>query len=355
MWAVHYLLFLYLAGFSGSWLQNSVSQKSTGAGEAISAANQSTAAKSKEVKTKEAADPAPSVAATQAVITVHGVCERESPQAQPTPDSCVTVVSREQFETLMKALNPTGQALSAEARRGLAKTYADYLAVEAAARKSGLEDTPEFRKVMEWNRLRAIADLYRYNLEQKYRAPADAEVEAYYHQHLGDYEKVTLARVLVPRQNAAAPDKDAFDKKARSVADAAQLRAVKGDDPAQIQKDAYARLGIALPPSTELGSRRRSELVPEEATELFSLKEGEVSQVEKEAQSYVIYKVLRREVMPLTDVKAEVARGLYKERFKAAMKSALDAVPAEFNEQYFGPRITSPSQRGQAAPIAESH
>jgi hypothetical protein len=353
MWAVHYLLVLCLAGFSGSWLQNSALQKSTDVGGNISAGNQSTAVKSKEVKNKDAAEPAPGVAATQPVITVRGVCDQSnSPTTQSGLDSCVTVISREQFETLVKTLNPTGHALSTEARRGLARTYADYLGVQAAARKAGMEDTPEFRMVMEWNRLRAIADLYRFSLEEKYRSPADAEVEAYYRQHLGDYEKMTLARILVPRQNAAEADKDAFDKKARGVADAAQSRAVKGDDPAQIQKDAYAALGVAMAPFTELGSRRRSELVPEEATELFSLKAGEVSHVEKEDQNYVIYKVLRRDVMPLAEVKAEVAREVYKEKFKGAMKSALDAVPAEFNEQYFGPKMAP--QGEQAAPVAGS-
>lgn len=353
MWAVSYLLFICLAAFNGSWLQNPALQKSTGTGEDISAGSQATAAKPKEAKSKDAADPAPAVAATQAVITVRGVCDQSSsPTAQSAPDSCVTVISREQFETLVKALNPAGRVMPAEAHRSLARTYADYLAVEAAARKSGMEDTPEFRKLMEWNRLRTIADLYRLTLEEKYRSPADAEVEAYYQQHLGDYEKVTLARILVPRQSAAAPDKDAFEKKARSVADAAQSHAVKGDDPAQIQKDAYAALGVGMPPSTELGSRRRSELVPEEATELFSLKAGEVSQVEKELQSYAVYKVLRRDVMPLADVKAEVARELYKQKFKEAMKSALDAAPAELNEQYFGPEMAP--QGDKAAPVAGS-
>ncbi|HKT52102.1 MAG TPA: peptidyl-prolyl cis-trans isomerase [Candidatus Angelobacter sp.] len=349
MWAIHYVLVLYLAGFSGSWLQNPALQKSAD----ISGRTQSTATKAKELKAKASADPAPSVDATQVVITVRGVCDQSSsPKAQSGSDSCVTVIRREQFEMLVKALNPTGHTLSAEARRGLARTYADYLAVEAAARKAGMEDTSEFRTVMEWNRLRAIADLYRFSLEEKYRSPADAEVEAYYRQHLGDYEKMTLARILVPRQNAAEADKDAFDKKARGVADAAQSRAVKGDDPAQIQKDAYAALGVAVAPSTELGSRRRSELVPEEATELFSLKGGEVSHVEKEAQNYVIYKVLRRDVMPLAEVRAEVAREIYKQKFKDTMKSALDAVPAEFNEQYFGSKMAP--QGDQAAPVAGS-
>lgn len=121
MWAVHYVLVLYLVGFSGSWLQKSVLQKSAGAGEDTSARTQSTAMKAKEAKSKDAAEPAASVAATQAVITVRGVCEQSSAKAQSGSDSCVTVISREQFEALVKPLNPSGHVLSAEARRGLAR------------------------------------------------------------------------------------------------------------------------------------------------------------------------------------------------------------------------------------------
>jgi parvulin-like peptidyl-prolyl isomerase len=226
--------------------------------------------------------------------------------------------------------------------------------VETAAREAGMEDTPEFRKLMVWTRLHATADFFRYTLEQKYRTPPDTEIEAYYHQHLADFETIDLIRILVPRVNASAPNKEAFDKKAREIADAAKARAVKGEDPQHIQNDANAALGIAGPTPVNLGNRRRADLIPEEAAELFSMKAGEVSRVETEPGSYVVYKVLSKDVVPLQDVKAVVAREIYQQKFKTAMKAVLDAVPAEFNEQYFGSENALASPRKPSTPDSVS-
>jgi parvulin-like peptidyl-prolyl isomerase len=251
-------------------------------------------------------------------------------------------MNREQFEGLVSALNPEGQTLPPNGRQNLAKTYAEYLAVEAAAKTSGLEDTLQFREFMEWVRLRAIADLYRRNVQEKYRAPSQGEIDDYYKQHFADYETVKLIRILVPRESSSAQDKSEFDKKARQAATVAQQRAVQGEDPVQIQKDAYSTLGLALPPTTDLGSRRRGELVQEEAAELFSLKPGEVSQVETEPKSYVIYKLVSKGAVPEDQVKADISKEIYQKKFRDAMKAVLDAAPAEFNQEYFGGMPAAP-------------
>lgn len=354
---------LLLVAFSVSLLQNSISVGEHGSAGTKPATNsaqwamqpsKSTKSNSNLSQPKEEGPVAPTGAATQAVITLRGFCDQRSPRTAADP--CTRVITREQFEILMKALNPDGRAMAPDERRTLAKTYAEYLAVEAAFRRAGMEDNPEFRKLMEWTRLHATADFFRFRLQQKYRTPTHTEIEAYYHRHLADYERVDLARILVPRQNASVPDRDAFERKASEIASAAQARAVKGEDPRQIQDDAYAALDIAMPPPVNLGSRRRADLIPEEAAELFSLKVGQASQIETEPRSYVIYKVLGKNVVPLEEVKNRIAREIYQQKFKEAMKSALDAVPAEFNEQYFGSGNTAASPRNLVAPAStESH
>jgi parvulin-like peptidyl-prolyl cis-trans isomerase-like protein len=360
MWAVTHLL-LFLA-ISISLLQNSnpageqssvATKPETNLAKGAKQRSDSGTSNSNRSKTKKAALVAPPVATTQPVLTVRGLCEQgSSSHARSAADPCTRVITRGQFEILMNALNPDGRGLAQDARRNLAKTYAEYLAVEAAVRRAGMDDSPEFRKLMEWTRLRATTDFFRYRLEQKYRTPPGSEIEAYYHRHLAEYERVGLARILVPRENVSASNKEAFDKKARDIASAAQARAVKGEDPQQIQNDANAALGISVSLPVNLGKRRRADLVPEEAAELFSLKAGEVSQVETESRSYVVYKVLSKDVVPLEEVKAGIAREIYQRKFKEAMKSALDAVPAELNEQYFGSGNSRASPRDPAAPAS---
>jgi len=244
----------------------------------------------------------------------------------------------------VSGLNPEGQVIPPLARQNLARNYADFLAVEAVAKKAGIEDTPEFRELMNWARLRTVTDLYRRSLQEKYRNPSPEEIAAYYKQHYSEFERVSLARILVTRESASATDKDSFDKKALEAAKAARARAAKGEDPAQIQKDAYAGLGLSVPPSADLGKRRRADLISSEAAEVFSLPEGGITQVQTEARSYVIYKVLSKDAMTEEEAKPEITREIYQQKFKAAMKSVLGAAPAEFNKEYFGATMHAKSQ-----------
>lgn len=291
---------------------------------------------------KDTASPSSTVGPSQAVITVHGLCDKAPGSGASDPSSCSKIITREEFERLISVLNPEGQAVPPLARQNLARNYADYLAVEAVAKKAGIEDTPEFRELMNWARLRTATDLYRRSLQEKYRNPSPEEISAYYKQHFSVFERVSLARILVTRENPSAAEKD-FDKKALETAKAARERAAKGEDPAQIQKDAYAALGFSVPPSTDLGKRRRSDLIASEAAEVFSLPEGGVTQVQTEVKSYVIYKVLSKDPMTEEEARPEITREIYQQKFKAAMKSVLDAAPAELNKEYFSNGTSSPA------------
>lgn len=331
MWTVSCLFLLACLSFSP--LQESAhAAKAQGASESISS---------------KAADTAPAVPATQPVLTMHGLCDTDSSNTgQKKTCGKSRAMTRGQFEALMSALNPDGRTLPANARRTLAKTYAEYLAVEAAARKEDMENAVELRELLEWTRLRAITDYYRRSLQEKYKNPAAAEIEAYYHEHQADYERVKLARILVPRESASVKTPE-FDQKALQAAKEARARAAKGDDPTRIQQDVYNTLGLVEPMPVDLGNRKRADMLPEEAKDVFSLKPGEVTQVETETKNYVVYKVTNKEIVPLEEVKTEISRAIYQQKFKEAMKAVLDAVPVEFNQEYFGaekvPAGSSPS------------
>lgn len=290
-------------------------------------------------KPSESTGPSSTVSATQPVITVRGLCaQRGSDNAQSKSASdCVRTLSREQFDALVNALNPDGFPLPANGRQNLAKSYAEYLAIAAAARNSGLEDTAQFRELMEYQRLKTITDLYRRKLQEKYRNPAPEEITAYYKEHLPDYETLKLIRVLVPREGLSGEDKTEFEKKARDVADRARQRIVNGEDPMKVQVDSQAALGLTSLSSTDIGERHRSDFPKEEVTELFSLKPGDVSQIQAEPKNYVIYKLVSKDVKTEDQVKSDIGRELYQRNFRDAMKAVIGDAPAEFNEQYFGP------------------
>lgn len=288
------------------------------------------------------ADSTTTVAPKQPVITVYGICGEGKVKPASAASPCISVMNREQFENLMNALNPGGKAISARGRQNLAQTYAEALALEAAARRSGLEDTNEFQQLMNWSRLRVAADLYRRKLEEKYSTPPQEEVDAYYRQHVASFDRVSISRILLPRQNTSGGDNAEFDKKALEVANTARARAVKGDDIKEVQKDAYSALGLSAPPPVNLGKYGRANFTDKEGADVFSLKPGEISPVEAETRSYVIYKVDAKETLSEEEVKAEISREISQKKFKDAIKAITDQAHAEFDEQYFGAGMNTP-------------
>ena len=284
-----------------------------------------------------------SIGPEDAVITLRGVCPTSGTAAQEKDASCKRVVSRREFEFLANSINLGGKPISMAARQNLAKSYAEYLVYEQPAKKAGVEDSAQYREIMRWLRLRMLTDLLREQINQEYRTPSDAEVARYYQENVEEFERVHVVRIMVPRnlrlpgEETVEVDKQERDKKLLAVASEARQRALKGDDPEQIQKDAYSGLGLNAPPVTDLGEQGRKDFIAEESAELFSLKAGDVTKVETELASYLIYKVVGRETLPESEVKEQISREIARRNIEKANQAITQSVQPEYNEKYFGP------------------
>jgi parvulin-like peptidyl-prolyl isomerase len=298
-----------------------------------------------------AAQPAPADAAakvqpTTAVITIHGVCSstptrRSGTAATAKPAlpgaACKTEITKAQFEKLLKAVNPSNQAMPPAMRRNLAQAYVELMTFNQAAQKAGIDKDPNFLEVMRLVRMRTLQDFYRRSLEEKYRNPPIGEIEAYYKQNLAKYEEVKLSRIFIPAKNPASPNKDDWEKKAAEVANDVHDRAAKGEDFEKLQKEAYTTLGLTItPPTTSMGTRRRGMLAPNQEQELFALKAGEVSKLEQDPSGYITYKVDSKETLPMERVKDEISRELFRQKMDMQLKAVTSSAQATYNDEYFG-------------------
>jgi len=308
-----------------------------------------------------ASEPAPNqkqVTASDAVITIHGLCgpgKQPEPNEQPEADekSCTKVVTRGAFETLVNSMNVTNKTLSPETRRNLAETYAEYLALERVAVQAKLDDTPQFADIMRWWRLRALADMYRGGLQAQFAHPSPEEVHAYYTERLPSYERIRVERVLVPRGQAKSDEEKEADEKALEMAQAARERVTKGEGPAEVQKDIYTQLKLVTAPVTDVGQVGRSNIPKEEVDELFSLEVGQVSKVEKEG-SYVIYKIKSKETLSEESQKEEIMREIAQQKYSDAMRAVNESAKPEFNDAYLGPHVV-PAPLPHESAMARSH
>ena len=307
-----------------------------------------------------AADTAATVAPTQAVITAKGICPHKpvskaaAGAPKPAPAPCVTVITKAQFEKLLNAVSPANQNVPPAMRRNLAQAYVELLAYSQAAEKAGVDKDPKFLEVMRLVRMRTLADIYRRDMEEKYRTPPSNEIQGYYNQNVSRYEEIKLSRIFIPAKNPSAQNKDDWEKKAAQFANDVHDRAAKGEDLEKLQKEAYTTLGLTIaPPNTAVGTRRRGMMTPQEEQELFALKAGEVSKVEQEPAGYIIYKLESRQTLSVDQVKDEISRELFRQKMESQMKGVTASVQAQFNEQYFGsPTPPAPPPGAPGAPGA---
>lgn len=289
------------------------------------------------------------VSLTEPVLTVHGICTSSGEKTDAK--ACTTVVTRQEFDELMKIVAP-GKKGDSSIRQNVATMYAELLAFETAARKAGIPDTPEFRWTLQVLRLRTLADSYRRDLEKQYGASSSEEIDGYYQREGRRFEEVKLRRIVLPKNNFSAANKEEFEKKALQVANELRQRAATGEDFDALQRDGYTRLGFpGSPPATEVGSRRRAGLLSQVADEVFALDPGQVSKVENEPYSFVIYKVEARRTLPLQMVRDEISRELSRQKVENALKAVTGNIHTDLNEDYFG---TSAGQAHSSEPAARA-
>lgn len=292
--------------------------------------------------------PDSSVAADDPVITLHGVCANAD-EARKTDPSCKTVISRHEFEFLVDSINLAGKTVTMGARQNIAKTYAEYLVYQQAAIKAGLDKTDRYAEIMRWVQARMLTDVMRATIVEQYRNPSDNDIAKYYRDHTADFERVHIARVMVPRNvPLAMRTGSAGDKEERllTAANEARARLLRGEEAERVQKDIYNELGIGAPPPTDLGQQGRKDFQAEEVTEVFSLRTGDVSKVEKELAAYVVYKVVDHQTISESDAKNEIARELSRTRIEHANREITDPVKPEYNGNYFGPPVADPEGPG---------
>jgi hypothetical protein len=267
------------------------------------------------------------VAAGDPVVLVHGACP---------DDGCTMAVSRQQLEELMNILSPS-RPVTPGVKRSLATTYAELLTFDSAARALGIDHSSQYQSAIRWFEAKTLADLLRRRLEIEASKVTEEEIQNYYRKYASRFEVVTLRRLALPKNSFAAEDNQKFEQDARRVAAKLRERAIHGEDLEWLQKDAFEALGFSgMPPATQVGNRRRTDLSSAASEAVFSLQPGGVSEIENEPYSFVIYKVDAKWTTPIEQVREEIARKLAEEKLERALKSISGGIRTELNENYFG-------------------
>lgn len=279
------------------------------------------------------------VSPSEPVITIHGLCDKQP--AGKTDAACTTVVTRQQFDVVVNALNAIGPSLLPVQRRGVAEGYAATLLNYETAKKAGVERDPRFAEVMRLARMRAMSDMYSALQQEKARKISQQEIQSYYAENIAKFEELTLRRITLPRYNSANLKDEEFAARASKVANDIHDRAAKGEDLDNLQKEAFDALGIKNPPSTRMAVVRRGVYAPDQEKQLFALKPGEVTGIIEQPSALIIFKLEGRETPSLEKSKDEIVRTLTKRNLEKQEQTRNSSVQIDYNEQYLGAAPTS--------------
>jgi len=286
------------------------------------------------------AAPAADLAPESVVVTINGVCAAATPT-----ENCKRTITRAEFDRVVAAVNPE---LPMEERRRLAAQYVQLLTLANEAEKQGLDKDPNFAERMRLERLRLLAQSAQLKLQDTSK-PSEQDVENFYADNSNRFEEFSLRRIVVPKTIGG----EAKVAETKALAEKILARATAGEDPDKLEAEVYGTAKMpGAPPATSLGWKRRGAMDPRHEPQIVALKAGQLSGVIEDAQSYYIYKVDAKRIIPLATVKDDIERGLAGQATENKVRALLGTIRVDMNEAYFGPPPTPPpaQQPPPAAP-----
>ncbi len=304
-------------------------------------------ARAQEADAKGAADGAsaalPStrtLARDYPVITVANACPRTAGKTVTKPGSdCKTVITREEFEELVNAVNP--RMIKVE-RRQLAQNYGRMLALENEALREGIDKKPEMQALLRYVRASALGGgAYRQVLREA-GENSEAEVEKFYQANQSSYERYTLQRLFIPmvkqqRQAKSLEEVSADDGRAASaeemkaLAGKMRVRAAAGEDFIALEKEIFQQSGLSGEPNVLMEDLMRGTL-PKDHNQVFELSPGGVSALIVDANGYYVYKVISKKTPAFPTIREQVAIEMENKRTAAALKKIENV---KVNDTYF--------------------
>jgi hypothetical protein len=269
----------------------------------------------------------------QPVITLKGACD---PKGDTTPaKDCVSVVTREQFEKLTKALQPD---MPAESKRQLATNYGRLLMFADAARALHVENDPNVQQIMQFVTDQVLAEGLKRHYADQYSHPSDQQIQDYYNHNSSKYLEATLQRIIIPHSPGTGDNPKATEAEEAAAAEKLRQRWIAGEDPAKLQQAAFDAAGIkgASIPDINMGAKRPGSL-PVNQEPVFQLKAGEVSQVYSEPAAAYLYKVVSSRQIPLSEEKDSIVKTLQQQQLQDKLDEVGKSATAVLNEEYFGP------------------
>lgn len=266
------------------------------------------------------------------VLTLHGLCASETPASSTS--SCTEVVTREQFDPVLKLALLAATRANPSSPRNVAEEYINTVIYANAAERAGIDKDPRMSDLVDLSRKRALSDMYRLKLDEEAHQVSESDIKTQYTKNLASFDEVQLSHVSILKENPAAHDPD-YLQKAKNLAAELRERAARGEDMDKLQREAYEKLGLKNPPAALMQPLRRGSLERQAEREIYALKPGDVTAVKDIPSAYVFYRLENRRTVPFDEAKGEISYFLYRQKLQELTTAAAKNIQVKYDENYF--------------------
>ncbi len=278
--------------------------------------------------------------------------------APPTDPNAVVITVGEhkitagQYDQLVKGLDPQYQEIArGPGRRQFAQNLVEISVLSTEATKLGLDKQPDNQLQIEFQRNNLLARAMFVALQQTITIP-EAEVQAYYDAHKGDYETLTARHILIRTKGAPMPalagKPELSDDEAKAKAETIRKRIVGGEDFAKIATDESDDNSSGAK-GGDLGEFKRGMMVPPFEAAAFALKVGDISEPVQSPFGYHIIQVQSRKIKTLDEVKADIVAQLKPQKARDAVTALVSKSKVDVSDAYFGPDPAAAAAAAAAA------
>jgi len=279
------------------------------------------------------------------VITVENVC----PKAAPRAGGCKTVITREEFEDLVEAVNPR---MTKSDRQQLAQNYGRMLALEGEALRRGIDKKPQMQALLRYVRASALGGGAFRRVVREASENSEAAEEKYYKEHQASFERYTLERLFIPAikqqvQQAKPLERDDGDEAAlaemKTLAEKMRAQAAAGEDFAALEKEIAQQSGLPTAPAVEINDVLPGTLAKEH-NQVFDLPAGSVSAMIADGNGFYVYKVMGKKAPEFESIRQQVKVELENHRAAAELKKIEHVTVNDTYFEKYDPPVPNPNE-----------
>jgi len=253
-----------------------------------------------------------------------------------------TKITAAEFEHIVSALPPQFRAMMATlGKKGFAEQFGNLLGLALEGEKRQLDQTEEFRRMMEFERKVLLAQVTMSNVAITVGPASPEEVGYYYESHQQEFEQVKVTGILIPFAPRRSPGQ-ASTQRPLLTEQEAQRKALelRAKINARVDMAELAKTESAHPTASKGGDfgflgRGQTTLPAEMTNAIFTLQQNRVSAPIRDRLGFFLFRVEDKRVQPLEEIQQGIRASLSMDKLNSHLERLRAAYPVTLNSTYF--------------------